>query len=167
MLSGVCHGIGWLWRHIKLTWRMIFLCRFSALVVAVFGLAFICIDQAQDLLLALDDAGERWPQWLFLYVAVWAAAISAWYWARILLSFDFPGTPALDPFLTGVNRWLPRALGVFLFASIVLALVLAAFVLTSDPASRRTLIAGAAVLAAQGALFFLFVVCRRRWLKAL
>jgi hypothetical protein len=147
---------------------MVFLCRFSAFVVLVFGLGFLLVDQIQDLLMALDTASLLLGRpWLFLYLAVWAGAISSWYWARVLLSFDFPQAPPFAGFLICVNRQLPRVLGALMFAFVALALVRAACNFGTAAASFWTLIAGAAAVAGQGVLFYVFVLFRRRWLKAL
>jgi hypothetical protein len=157
-----------LWQNIRLTWRLVFLCRFSAFVVLVFGLGFLLVDQIQDLLMALDSASVLFGrQWLFLYVAVWAAAVSSWYWARVLLSFDFPQAPPLAGFLICVNRQLPRVLGALLFACVAGALLRAALNFGEAPASFWRLMLGAAAIAVQGVLFYIFVLYRRRWMKAL
>src|SRR5262245_45659533 len=157
-----------LWQNIRLTWRLVFLCRFSAFVVLVFGLGFLLVDQIQDLLMALDSASVLFGrQWLFLYVAVWAAAVSSWYWARVLLSFDFPQAPPLAGFLIFVNRQLPRVLGALMFAFVAAALLRAALNFSEAPDSFQRLMLGAAAIAGQGVLFYIFVLHRRRWLKAL
>lgn len=97
--------------------RILNLCFFPVATVLLGDLAILCVPQAQEALLAFDDAAGRWYitsqafAFEFAYV-VWM--ISAWYVARLLVGKrfepDLVGTCCSPGFAAGVSKHLPRLL---------------------------------------------------------
>jgi hypothetical protein len=91
---------------------VLWLCRFSALSVALGSLPLLFLDQGRDLLLSLTEstAADLLTQGaFFVFLVVWA--LSVWYWARVLLMLRFPGDPPPTTDQAFFAAWTPRVLG--------------------------------------------------------
>jgi len=88
-------------------------CRVAILLVLA-GLAFLLLaSQGEDVARALaerrtNDAISSQAFWFFAAVLAWS--VSAWYWARTMLSLRLPGMEVARH-AHGVRIWTPRLLG--------------------------------------------------------
>src|SRR3954453_22128137 len=88
-------------------------CRVAILLVLA-GLAFLLLaSQGEDVARALaerrtNDAISSQAFWFFAAVLAWS--LSAWYWARTMLSLRLPGMEH-DRRAHGVGIWIPRLRG--------------------------------------------------------
>ena len=112
-------GSGGIPRTIYLA-RILSLCFFPVATVLLGDLAILCVPQAQEALLAFDDAAGRWyiPSEAFAFeVAYVLWMVSAWYVARLLVGRrfepDLVGTCCSPAFAAGVSKHLPRLLALF------------------------------------------------------
>ena len=111
------------WERFRERLRALKPCRVPIILVAA-GLAFLVLaDQGEDVARALaerpgnDDPSSQAPWYLslqgkFFFAASLAWAVSAWYWARVMLYLRLPGT---NPGELGqwLRTWVPRLLGFF------------------------------------------------------
>src|SRR6266545_2965040 len=87
-------------------------CRVPMLLVFA-GLAFLLLaSQGEDAARALAErrSGDSHAAWqtLWFFAATLAWALSAWYWARVMLFLKLPGVPEQDPRLLPLRTWAPR-----------------------------------------------------------
>src|SRR5512139_3589347 len=141
-------------------------CRFS-IVMVLAGLVFLVFaSQGQDVLrgLAERQAGndDEWQR-LFFFAGALAWALSAWYWARIMLLLDFPGVPGNKSKLLVFRTWVPRIIGFVATAGVAVAFFKAArgYDAGSHEAERAALQAYA-WFCLIGAFAFLATVTARR-----
>src|SRR4051812_44876413 len=91
-------------------------CRVAILLV-VAGLAFLLLaSQGEDVARALAERRSADPfswQVFWFFGATLAWALSAWYWARVMLRLKLPGVPEQDKRLDRWRTWTPRLLGFF------------------------------------------------------
>ncbi len=119
--------IGWAWLQrpcwfVAALLRALAPARFSFLTGVVGGALFLFVQQGTEILRSLaeqdQDTGrlnQAHIAWFFGALLVWS--IQSWYWARVLLNFQFPGMSPLPGGRQGkVIRWCrregPRLLGV-------------------------------------------------------
>ena len=148
-------GFARIWQFLRDVATVLLPCRFSALVV-VAGAALLFSDQGTEFAVRLPSEGLEKVSWYWACVFLWA--FQSWYWARLVLDLTFgpdreaPIAHARSPRLRWLATHTPRVLaaGSYLVA-------LAASLLAGRAAWWI-----AAGLAIQGALFYVFLVIRRR-----
>src|SRR5262245_25887033 len=86
-------------------------CR-SAIILVFAGLAFLLLaDQGEDVARALAErrTDERFStQGFWFFAASLAWSLSAWYWARVMLTLKLPGVPGNERRLHRLHTWTPR-----------------------------------------------------------
>lgn len=97
--------------------RILSLCFFPIATVVLGDLVILCVPQAQEALLAFDDASGRWyitSQAFSFEVAYVLWMICAWYVARLLVGKrfepDLVGACGSPTFAAGLSKHLPRLL---------------------------------------------------------
>jgi len=155
-----------LWPRFQAFFQVLFLCRFSVAMVAVGTLALGFTEQSREAVCVLFDP-PRAAGVLFLYVASVLWAHGAWYFARVLLQFRYPGNIVFTPDRPGWSWYfksavyLPRALALVpLVATGLIALA------STHWHNRAALYFVAAELVTV-VLFCFFFPRRRRWMKRL
>lgn len=122
-----------IWEFIKDIGSILKPCRFSIILLIAVSAFLILADQGQDVLRALTERqSSSFLQiiWFFLALLLWA--INTWYWARVMLRFNFrknerftaecePLTPEQEKRRIKIRRYLPRFLGTFAFLITALA----------------------------------------------
>src|SRR5262245_47880115 len=109
-LTPLCHA--WLW--VRERAYALKPCR-SAIILVLAGLAFLPPAlQGEDVALALSErrtnaAFSTQALSFFLASLVWS--LSAWYWARVMLTLKLPGVPRDERRLHRLHTWTPRLLG--------------------------------------------------------
>lgn len=161
------------WEFIKDIGLILKPCRFSIILLLVVMAFFILADQGQDVLRALTEK-ESTPYslilWFFLALFLWA--INTWYWARIMLRFNFDKldnyTDDCHPLSTiqirrrfKIRQYLPRFLGTFAFF-----LTAFAFYKTGRGEAGSSLYFTAACLVFAG-IFLYITTKRRQWINRL
>jgi hypothetical protein len=141
-------------------------CRASLLLVAAALAFFLGAPQGEDVVRALAERQsghqDEWQRFLF-FMGVLAWTLSAWYWARVMMQFRFPGVPARDARLQGFRVWVPRLIGTAAPLGVAASLYLASrgYDLEEHGDVNR-LLRIYAVLCALGAAAFLVTVSLRR-----
>jgi hypothetical protein len=141
-------------------------CRASLLLVAAALAFFLGAPQGEDVVRALAERQsghqDEWQRFLF-FMGVLAWTLSAWYWARGMMQFRFPGVPARDARLQGFRVWVPRLIGTAAPLGVAASLYLASrgYDLEEHGDANR-LLRIYAVLCALGAAAFLVTVSLRR-----
>ena len=158
--------------------KVLMLCRFSVLTLAVGIVFLVCVPQGQDTLRQL--AGGSAPKWIASLLAFLLAALlwalESWYWARTMLSFRFPDWPpardSADPgrlaFIGRCHKWVPRVVGALSIVTVTVAFLVASVPLfsasfTNAELEQQRLWWAALASLAVGTGFSLFVYYRRRW----
>src|SRR4051812_1895497 len=140
-------------------------CRVAILLVLA-GLAFLLLaSQGEDVARALaerrtNDAMSSQAFWFFAAVLAWS--LSAWYWARTMLTLRLPGMEP-DRRTHGVRVWTPRLLGFLAPLGVAVAFHRAAdgYAIDEHP-EVRALLEFYAFWCAAGAVAFLAAVSARR-----
>src|SRR3954465_640123 len=140
-------------------------CRMAILLVLA-GLAFLLLaSQGEDVARALaerrtNDVISSQAFWFFAAVLAWS--LSAWYWARTMLSLRLPGMDH-DRRAHGVRIWIPRLLGFAAPLGVAAAFYRAAgrYAIDEHP-EVRALLEFYAFWCAAGAVAFLVAVSARR-----
>lgn len=140
-------------------------CRVAILLVLA-GLAFLLVaSQGEDVARALaerrtNDRISSQAFWFFAAVLAWS--LSAWYWARTMLSLRLPGIEAARH-AHGVRVWTPRLLGFLAPAGVAAAFYKAAGGYALDEHLEvKQLLEFYGFWCAAGALAFLVAVSARR-----
>ncbi len=92
-------------------------CRFSIILLIVVLAFLIFADQGQDVLRTLTEIKDDFNVQIFLFfLALWWWAINTWYWARVMLRFDFQDIrhKEKEKYAT-FRQWIPRILGTLAF----------------------------------------------------
>jgi len=147
-------------------------CRMAILFVLA-GLAFLLLaSQGEDVARALaerrtNDAMSS--QALCFFAATLAWSLSAWYWARTMLSLRLPGMELVGLRSQGVRIWTPRLLGFFAALGVAAAFQKAAggYAIDEHPEVRELLKFYASWCAAGAIAFLIFVSVRRAFARAL
>src|SRR5580765_7187054 len=101
------------WLRLRVCVHALKPCRVAILLVLA-GLAFLLLaSQGEDVARALaerrtNDVISSQAFWFFAAVLAWS--LSAWYWARTMLSLQLPGMER-GRRVHGVQIWTPRLLG--------------------------------------------------------
>ena len=109
-LDPLCHA--WLW--VRSRAYALKPCR-SAILLVLAGLAFLLLaSQGEDVARALaerrtNDSFSTQALAFFAASLVWS--LSAWYWARVMLTLKLPGVPGDERRLHRLHTWTPRLLG--------------------------------------------------------
>jgi hypothetical protein len=131
--------------------------RLVAILVAV-ALAGLFTGQGEDVLRSLVE-GPDYLGLIVLYFGMLLWAVSAWYWSRVLLNYEFPDDPSLDK-TAWAGFWravLPRLLGALGIVGLGLALAMIG-------GFNAWFCAGIAW--ALGGVYLFFVILRRRLFPA-
>lgn len=123
-------------------WHIMKLCRFNLLLPLLVGLFLVIVPNGQEVLVRMDMEEEMHRRiWFGLMLILWP--ITTWYWARVILAFEFPDWPprltvedwedplALEEYqgrLRWIFRWqhlMPRLCGIFALAMMFWAVWLA------------------------------------------
>ena len=155
------------WLRLRVCVHALKPCRVAILLVLA-GLAFLLLaSQGEDVARALaerrtNDAISSQAFWFFAAVLAWS--LSAWYWARTMLSLRLPGTEP-DRRTHGVRIWTPRLLGFAAPLGVAWAFHNAAggYAIDEHPEVRE-LLEFYALWCAAGAVAFLAAVSARRTL---
>ncbi len=116
-----------IWEAIKDISLILKPCRFSIILLITILAFFILADQGQDVLRALteqDNTSYSRVFWFYLALFLWA--VNTWYWARVMLRFNFdkhdqytadchPLSEQQKQRRIQIRRFLPRFLGAFAF----------------------------------------------------
>ena len=157
-------GSAWLWlRERALALKP---CR-VAIVLVFAGLAFLLVAaQGEDVARALAERRSTDPyswQVFWFFTASLAWSLSAWYWARVMLSLKLPGVPEPDPRLDRLRTWTPRLLGFLATLGVAAAFYQASQGYQADEHQDvKELLRSYAFWCAMGAVAFLVAVSVRR-----
>ncbi len=159
------------WAYAKRLYLFLLPLRFSFLVLAVVGFAFLISDQGHDIIAAMTENDPRstgvsshvWQR-LFFVPLVSVLAVQLWYWSRTLLRLCFPGAPAAKDF-PWITLLLPRILGVLTYVIMLGSLYRVGREYGHDGQPLGTLWSLARWLAAAAVVFVIFCVARRRILE--
>jgi hypothetical protein len=133
--------------------RVLWICRYGFLSVALVTLSVLVVPQGQDVLRGLVEV-QSWSTRALSFAFLLAWASSVWYWSRVLLMIRLGWTPP-PPVL---QEWVPRCLGAL--ACIGFGMVCFAAARTPGKWDATLIAYGLACLALGGA--FLFGVYKRR-----
>jgi hypothetical protein len=141
-------------------------CRVSILLVFA-GLGFLLLAaQGEDVARALAERRSADPyswQAVWFFAASLAWSLSAWYWARLMLSLKLPGVPVQDPRLDRLRTWTPRLLGFLATLGVAVAFYQASQGYEADEHQDvKKLLQSYAFWCATGAVAFLVAVSVRR-----
>jgi len=139
----------------------------AALLLVAAGLVFLLTGQGVDVARALAErrSGDSRAVWqtFWFFAAALAWALSAWYWARVMLRLKLPGVPPQHRTLQGLRNWAPRLLGFVAAACVAVAFYKASLGYAPDEHSDvRDLLRFYAGWSAAGAIAFLIAVSARR-----
>src|SRR6516164_8215841 len=92
-------------------------CRLNLVVVLVVAAIFIKVEQASEVLRCLGEGpahtgGSRIGRFICCISALVTLSLSAWYFCRVLMHFQFPDSPRDTAIVKKVTLWLPRFIGV-------------------------------------------------------
>jgi len=141
--------------------------RFSIMMLLIVTIILLFVDQGQDLLRAITETKKRpYLQIFWFYTALLLWAFNSWYWARVILRFNFEkncekqrNTVAADEqFAITLRRETARILGILPFFVVV-----GAFYKTGAPLMQLLPFLFMTLLLAL--LFYRFVVVRKELLK--
>ena len=140
-----------LWQFLRDLVTVLRPCRFSALVVAA-GAALLLSAQGVEFTVRLPSESLAKTAWFDACVFLWA--FQSWYWARLLLDLTFGDrdAPLAHPRAARLKKMIVHAPRVVAAGSYLVAAAACAF--------AGTWLIGA-VLALEGALFYVFLVLRK------
>jgi len=144
------------WKSLKDFYLVYLPLRFNLFLVALIAFAFLCTDQGHDIVARLVGHKSTLPAIVF-DCFVLLLGLQVWFWSRQLLHV-IPKDPPASRFPRW-TRWIPRLLGIFVFAIAFLALLRVKG--TGSPALKWYV----GVLAVYFILFIVFVIVRRTMLK--
>jgi hypothetical protein len=144
--------VGYLFQAIGHTLKI---ARFSVIMVVAGGVLLL-VGPGQDLMRDVAEAPYWQRQFFFLPVFLWA--LSAWYWARIMLSIRFDGENRPSEVTEWFRRHLPRILGSLAF----LAVGIASWVAADSAGREESELRGITVIAVVYAAIFYAIVLFRR-----
>jgi len=157
----------WFW--LKDLHSILRLCRSSLIVLGV-GFAFLLlVPQGRDVVLALGESPLRDRLsplvWFFLAAGFWA--LNVWYWARVMLQFEWRAAsqnPGGGNTANRFRRRIPRLLGTAAFIVVALAFIKAAVETGGGTRVGHMILAGWSITLA--VIFYLLVAVRRKALNA-
>ena len=141
-------------------------CRVAILLVFA-GLAFLLLAaQGEDVARALAERRSADPHswqvfWFFAASLAWS--LSAWYWARVMLSLKLPDVPPQNRRLDRLRTWTPRLLGFLATLGVAAAFYKASLGYeANEHQDVKKLLQFYAFWCAMGAVAFLVAVSVRR-----
>jgi hypothetical protein len=148
------------WEFIKEFYRLLQPCRFSVLVLTAVSLLLIFADQGQDVLRAITEKEPKsYVAILLFFLALLFWGINSWYWARVMLRFDFSDgeesqeSSKSSEWAKKFRIYIPRILGVLPFVAVAYAFY------KTDTAATKSLIFVLVTLI-MGAAFLYFLIKR-------
>jgi len=172
-----------IWHSVREPFILLRPVRFVVIPLALLLWALIWSDQGQDSIRAVVEFDKVCPHWgAVLWFVLWVTvlALQSWYWSRQLLRIDFPQcaatlqaadetprvsktTEELAESHPGLQRWMPRILGIASFLIAIGALIRAAYLDYSGGWDYTMMVISVtiAILVVLLILFVVFVVIRR------
>lgn len=148
------------WEFLKEFNRLLQPCRFSVFVLIAVALLLILSDQGQDVLRTITEKEPKsYVAILLLFLALLFWGINSWYWARVMLRFDFSdgvesqASSQSSEWGRKFRVYIPRILGVLPF------IVLAYAFYKTDTAATKPLVFVLITLI-MGAVFLYFLIIR-------
>ena len=139
------------WEFLKYFIRVVSPARFSIIMLMVVAIFLLFVDQGEDLIRAMTESKEKpYEQITWFYFALLLWALNSWYWARIMLRFNFDGRSSIDLLEEFLRRTVPRILGFLPFVVVAIA-----FYKTESDVFPFVLLT-----LSIGILFYLFLVVR-------
>ena len=144
------------------------ICRANVIVLLVGWAFLLLVPQGRDVVHTLGEPPlpEKWFHIFLFFLAVALWAWNVWYWARVMLRFNWPLEPSAGKGRSGwaekLREHVPRALGVLAVLAVAAAFDGAARAATdadTKPGHQRLFW----ITCALGLLFYAFVYFRRRW----
>jgi hypothetical protein len=155
-----------LWWAIRNLYQELKPCRFSFIVALLAWPVFVNVAQGTEILRAVGEGmagGQAYaPRVTGFFLALFVWALCSWYSARFLLYIDFPGRTRAPSYSKFAEKFVPRLLGLAPFVIVGVGFFRAAAPYAADakPKFWLHLFAGLCLLLA--ALFYFFVLVRRR-----
>jgi hypothetical protein len=141
-------------------WKVVKLCRFNLVLPILVGFFMIVVPNGQEVLLRMESESASRKFWFFLILIVWA--LSVWYWARVILSFQFQDWPPSDErrlWILKWHLWMPRICGILALVVVLWAIALTSYDLKRELEPWKLLFL---ITLSVTILFWLFVWRRRR-----
>ncbi len=161
-----------IWEWLKDLGAILHPCRFSVIMLAVALAVLLLAPQGQDVLREMGEGRGSLMRDIFrlffFYAAMVFWALSAWYWARTMLRFNFgeqqDPNRKQEERLKRMRKFVPRFLGIFAFVSVAFALYMAslAYTQTNGSSASQTLILLSLICIALASVFYLFTAKRRQ-----
>jgi hypothetical protein len=159
------HVPGW-WRPLKDFYTLILPLRFNLFLLLILWVAFVKTDQGHDIVAHLAESNDFTPGFWF-GVSTLGLALQVWFWSRQLLDMNLPQAHQQQRPMPLWTRWLPRALGVAVFAIVLNAIGLVHCSAIQQRAIVPQLIVALEILMLALALLFVaFTMVRRKILDA-
>ncbi len=167
-----------IWEVIKDTSQIIRPCRFSIILLIAILAFFILADQGQDVLRALtEQENTSYSQVFWFYLTLFLWAVNTWYWARVMLRFNFdkhdqytadchPLSEQQKQRRIRIRQYLPRILGSLAFLLTAYAFYKTGTGQSNSAGSDDWLYFTAACVVFSG-LFLHLTAKRRQWMKKL
>jgi len=144
----------WLWTTIRMLW----LCGYAVVAVAIVFFLFFLNDQGHDLLRISAEKLLVAPWNLVFLLGTAALALTVWYTSRLLLGRHFESYQLDLSNAHWRQRWLPRLMGAFVPFSVALGLI----GLDSQDQRLKLWLLAALYLALTGLVLWFFMR-RRQW----
>ena len=167
-----------IWETIKDISLILKPCRFSIILLIAILAFFILADQGQDVLRALtEQENTSYSRVFWFYLALFLWAINTWYWARVMLRFNFdkhdkytadchPLSEQQKQRRIRIRQYLPRFLGTFAFLLTAYAFYKTGSDQSTIAGSGAWLYFTAACMVFAG-LFLYLTTKRRQWINKL
>ncbi len=168
-----------IWETIKDVVLILKPCRFSIILLIAMLAFFILADQGRDVLRALtEQESTSYVKLIGFFVALFLWAINTWYWARVMLKFDFNQQEHITAeclHLSNIQlkrrikirRFLPRFLGTFAFLLTAYAFYKTGSDNTYHLENSNAYLYFTASCVVFAGLFFYITLKRRQWINQL
>ncbi|HGZ71315.1 MAG TPA: hypothetical protein ENK74_07915 [Nitratifractor sp.] len=147
------------WEFLKEFNRLLQPCRFSVFVLIAVALLLILSDQGQDVLRTITEKEPKsYVAILLLFLALLFWGINSWYWARVMLRFDFSdgvesqASSKSSEWAKKFRIYIPRILGVLPFVAVAYAFY------KTDTAATKPLIFVLVTLALGVVFLYLLII---------
>jgi hypothetical protein len=164
--SGIFIQRFWWW--IRDHYRQLKPCRFSFLVALIACPVFLCVAQGTEVLRTVGEgmAGDQWyvPRVCGFFAALVLWAVCSWYAARVLLSFNFPGSQRIVR-SNFAETHAPRVLGIAPILIVGAGFFVASKSYDAGTTPWRWLIGFAVFCVFLAVVFYLLLILRRKLLK--
>lgn len=176
--SGFLKWLQQLWWHLRDLYRELRPCRFSVIVLVIAYLIFLHVAQGTEVLRRVAEGSVADPRyewvrlWLFfISLVLWAGC--SWYAARVLLSFQTPGSARVaepSPFWDKVSQFavthLPRIVGIGPILIVGYGFLAASRSYDAAAPARRWFYIFGGLCLALAVVFYLLLILRRKMLRS-